>query len=466
MFKEDLQKECIDIDPQIMETLQWLLASDGATARERSRLFLLLDPEEDGQAEQLELKRRLTARKQVILFRQFEQVLAQKYKEELQEVSSQREGEQSPSPKLQSQLSPSPRIMSGFREAGEQVRQQLQMATRNPQAAFTDALVEVLVRTRLNKAKERAVQDHLDNETVRTLQKTFTQRTVEEIDTTEQEEGTDTGSTSELSSGRSQAETERKQKLSKLISAGPFVTLAFDVYDSGLVRVRMKNKKLQSLKRMSAFILFLGLLIFIAVFWLSLGTLELLLANFDSTGLPSAARLSHAIFFPPTECDASGPGGGVYLNQIYAVLMLAIWTPATCIGAVVLTLWVISLNLATALVADDIDDLIRELDPGCVAKYFAQEGASLENVANWKRKVELPGAMLVSTMEQLSSWGVAMGLAIISCACLSVGLLPTAVATRSHETMVVLVLIGTLLPALIVCELLSYSFLLYDEAIA
>jgi hypothetical protein len=74
-----------------------------------------------------------------------------------------------------------------------------------------------------------------------------------------------------------------------------------------------------------------------------------------------------------------------------------------------------------------------------------------ENEANWQRKVGIPFAFLVSAMQQLSMWGLAMSEATISCVFFSLGVLPTAVANESHGMIVALMLIATVLPAYIMC---------------
>ncbi len=491
LLEEDIATECLigDVDVPIRNTLQWLLTEFEDSSR--SRLFMLLQYErEEHEKVMQEIRSRLTARKRVTLLRQFEPELGQMYYEELRKLADAKGATRQDGDALNEENYPEPLHVEetlDFRSTGTHTTQRTTMRTVIGKVSAINAAKSALVRAHLKRARDQAVLENLKNHTERTFRKTFKKRTLHEH---EEEGHEEDGSEDERESARAlnrkdipaQTETDREQqaelkqdrekKFQRLMSAGPLVTLAFDMYESGLVRVRMNSQKLNGLRHMSAFILFLGLMILIAVFWLSLGTLELLVADFDSTGLASAARLSQAIFFPPTECDASGPAGGIYLNQIYAVLMLVIWTPATCIGAIVLPLWVISLLLATALVGDDIHDLMQELDPAHVAKLFAteradvdnaaahvaklfaKERADVDNAANWMRRVDLPGALLVSTMEQLSSWGVAMGLAIISCVCLSVGLLPTAVATRSYETMGLLVAIATLFPGTIVCELL------------
>lgn len=251
------------------------------------------------------------------------------------------------------------------------------------------------------------------------------------------------------------AEREREEKQRDVMETGPFTKLAFDRGPLGRERVKMKANKFNRLRCMTAFLMIIGLLLFCAVLLLSYGTWELRAAGFDSEHLPGVARLSQAMFFPPAECTASGPGSSNEYNQIYAVLLLVIWTPATCIGTIVFPLWVISLLLGTELASDDVYDVMRQLQPTNIKQNFASGGHDKEaidqNWKNWQRLVELPAAELVATMEYLSNWGVSMGFAIASCIAFSIGLLPTAVAMHSRGTMVVLIATATVLPGTIMC---------------
>jgi len=60
---------------------------------------------------------------------------------------------------------------------------------------------------------------------------------------------------------------------------------------------------------------------------------------------------------------------------------------------------------------------------------------------NWELDVALPGAMLVSTMEELSVWGPSMGFAFVGCICTALTLVPTAVAMESATMFAILVVI-------------------------
>lgn len=208
---------------------------------------------------------------------------------------------------------------------------------------------------------------------------------------------------------------------------------------------------------------------FVVVFWISMGIFDLATGDFklsaggNTTSMSTPARVTHRLFFASTDCNASGPGG-IY-NQILAVLMLAVWTPATCIGTISLCAWYISLFLATALAADDVDDLMTKLDPRDIEKSFGsvdkEAGEVPDNDVNryvvereitWRNNVQLPAALLVSTMEQLSLWGVSMAMAIGSCIALSIGLMPMAMAMGSTTGIVALIAVGTLLPGAMICE--------------
>lgn len=267
-----------------------------------------------------------------------------------------------------------------------------------------------------------------------------------------------------------QARTKKQQEdvREKLNEWGPFRELAFDVDENGYVRVRMKMSRLNNLHRMTRLIIFLGLVMFVVVFWISMGIFDLATGDFklsaggNTTSMSTPARVTNRLFFASTDCDASGPDG-IY-NQILAVLMLAVWTPATCIGTISLCAWYISLFLATALAADDVDDVMMKLDPRDIEKSFGsvdeEEGEMPDDDGNryveqeitWRNNVQLPAALLVSTMEQLSLWGVSMAMAMGSCIALSIGLMPMTMAMGSTKEIGALIAVGTLLPGAMICE--------------
>ena len=116
--------------------------------------------------------------------------------------------------------------------------------------------------------------------------------------------------------------------------------------------------------------------------------------------------------------------------------------PACALTALVWPAWLLSLQLGTILAKDDVDDLMKELGPQAARTlYIVDEGT-------WQRNVELPGAMLVPTLDRLSEWGPAMGMATIGCWSFTLGLLPTAVA-KEHTTLLVVLALIAILPVMI-----------------
>eukprot|EP01043_Picozoa_sp_COSAG02_P048861 COSAG02_NODE_4848_length_4907_cov_7.395383_2_plen_358_part_00 len=291
------------------------------------------------------------------------------------------------------------------------------------------------------------------------LTKTFKERVFN--DSNDDDEGENVRAKTEITETR--AEKERQRKQLDVIQTGPFTKLAFDRTDTGIERVKMKQGRLRRLRYLSAVTVCVGLMLFLSVLMISLGTWELLRADFDSTGLPWPARFSQSIFFPKPGCEASGLGEFTSYNKIYAALLLSIWTPATCIGTIVLPLWLISLLLGTELASDDVFDLIYELEPRYIKQHFSEQSdireesvqGNLEkrhrNMVNWQRKVEMPATELVATMECLNAWGLPMGFAIGSCMAFSLGILPTAVAMHSDELMMFLIATATVVPGIILC---------------
>ena len=74
----------------------------------------------------------------------------------------------------------------------------------------------------------------------------------------------------------------------------------------------------------------------------------------------------------------------------------------------------------------------------------ARDAAGSQGGTYDRHKIEIPGANLVVTMEQLSEWGPGMGVALVLCCGFSLGLIPSAVAYKS-------------LPMVLVC--VSFAFL-------
>ena len=93
-------------------------------------------------------------------------------------------------------------------------------------------------------------------------------------------------------------------------------------------------------------------------------------------------------------------------NKLYAVFLVVLWFPASFVAAVVWPAWMISLQLGTVLANDDVEDLMRTLQPKNVRTKFSTSDHST-NERNWQREVALPGALLVTMMAELSAWGPA-----------------------------------------------------------
>ena len=106
-----------------------------------------------------------------------------------------------------------------------------------------------------------------------------------------------------------------------------------------------------------------------------------------------------------------------------------------------------TLQLSVVLAADDVGDLMRALHPMTVESNF-KGPADSEGEANWHAKIQVPGAMLVSTMLELSEWGPSMGIALVSCTVTSLGLFPFSIAT-GHTSLLLSCVALQIIPLLI-----------------
>ena len=293
----------------------------------------------------------------------------------------------------------------------------------------------------------------------------------------------------------SDKEIERDD-LRRLEVKGPFQTLAFDGLDES-ERVMITRESETSLYRYRNFFAIpVGCTLFVLAAGLWYGMFELMSADFEMDEVSFLGEQAESLFFPSKGCIKDS------LLVIYGWLLMIVWMPAAIIGAVVWPLWLTSLQLGVALVADDVEDLMKELDPagpvipdphktkdgkdgkGKEGPMFQssdsvlntprpstplkdlteeqrlerqesrQAAARARNRENQRRKrkeeldeqkweiqVALPGAMLVSTMEELSVWGPSMGFAFVGCICTALTLVPTAVAMESATMFAILVVI-------------------------
>ena len=95
------------------------------------------------------------------------------------------------------------------------------------------------------------------------------------------------------------------------------------------------------------------------------------------------------------------------VNHLYGWLLIILWLPSCVVASIVWPLWMISLQLGTVLANDDVEDLMKKLEPGNVRESYSTPTDPRANERNWQREVALPGAMLVSMMAELSNWGLA-----------------------------------------------------------
>ena len=320
--------------------------------------------------------------------------------------------------------------------------------------------------------------------------------------------------------------------LRRVHERGPFETLAFDGLDE-LDRVEITQEARTGLYRYITFIAIpLGCVLFVLPAGLWYGMFELYHADFEVDEVSFLGEQAESLFFPSKGCIKDS------LLVVYAWLLMIVWMPAAIIGAVVWPLWLVSLQLGVVLVADDVEDLMKTLNPagkvipdadeqkkaeenshgedgedrGRVALgKFTSEDSMLDSTPSlydvdggdgesdedqmsqpkeasaatprtarrqekkkekkekkaatqkanqkqreeqrerkrreqlkedsWELDVALPGAMLVSTMEELSAWGPSMGFAFVGCICTALTLVPTAVAMESATMFAILVVI-------------------------
>ena len=95
------------------------------------------------------------------------------------------------------------------------------------------------------------------------------------------------------------------------------------------------------------------------------------------------------------------------VNHVYGCLLITFWLPSCIVASIVWPMWMISLQLGTVLANDDVEDLMKKLEPGNVRESYSTPTDPRANERNWQREVALPGAMLVSMMAELSNWGLA-----------------------------------------------------------
>lgn len=85
---------------------------------------------------------------------------------------------------------------------------------------------------------------------------------------------------------------------------------------------------------------------------------------------------------------------------------------------------------------DDVDDILKEMGPKA-----AKEKYSIDETM-WKLNIQVPACLVVGTMNQLSTWGFAMGISTIGCWSFVLGLMPRAASAQHTGLNIALVVIA------------------------
>jgi hypothetical protein len=210
---------------------------------------------------------------------------------------------------------------------------------------------------------------------------------------------------------------------------GPLSLLSF-AGGLDLERVMLRPDEDASVHQWRNFLGLLGIGLIVAAVMMASGVVELLLSDFDRSELSVVGGVANQMFFPDDGCVSNTT------LRMYGYTLLVLWVPAAIVSAVVWPLWLLSLQLGVVLANDNVEDLMRDCGPDDVKQYLEDgKGQKL-----WKRQVELPAAMLVSSLEELSAWGPAMFASTIGCWGFTIFMLPMAAATDSLALWAMLVM--------------------------
>ena len=225
-------------------------------------------------------------------------------------------------------------------------------------------------------------------------------------------------------------EREKRKERERQAALGPFVNLAFD---RGLKRVKITPTNYNHLIWSRAACVIIWLMFFVTAIGSFIGVVDLMRADFElnSGQIGFVGRKVDDMFFPAKGCVSDTT------NHIYAVLILILWVPSCLVASLVWPIWLLSLFLGTVLANDDVEDLMKELQPATVKAQALLDISQEKKEEHWQKKAALPGAMLVATMDQLTAWGTGMGHALVGCVGFSLGLVPTAVASHSLSMSVI-----------------------------
>jgi hypothetical protein len=145
--------------------------------------------------------------------------------------------------------------------------------------------------------------------------------------------------------------------------------------------------------------------------------------DFNRSAISAPAAFVDTLFFPRDGCISD------WTRNAYAYALLILWVPACALFAFVYPAWQMSLQLAVTLAADNVDDLMKDLGPVVAQDYVGEYGS--EGEKRWRHQVERPGAMLVTTLEELSAWETAMGASVLGFWTFALCLVPTSIAAHN-----------------------------------
>ena len=239
---------------------------------------------------------------------------------------------------------------------------------------------------------------------------------------------------------------------------GAFCSLSF-CGGLGLNRQKIRGRNLKVLKAQMWIDVALGVVLLIGATLLSAGVIEMIVADVLYDGLN--ADCENCTFAEPTHFLLHHEDGCVS-HTTYAVhitLTAVVLLPALFIAALLWPLWLLSLQLGVVFASQDVHALLRELRPHNLRLWQEEShnarlatGPISAGEVMFQTQISLPATMLVSTMEQLSTWGRSLGVTIIGCCLFTVGLIPWAVHYGWHAAVTMVLVAVATLPVLVALE--------------
>jgi hypothetical protein len=217
---------------------------------------------------------------------------------------------------------------------------------------------------------------------------------------------------------------------------GPFVTLAFVGATAGGIngRVFVGTSHHTKLRRWMWSMIAFGLFLLYAMLMISTGFVSIAKSRRDGTeegvwheGADTISLQVANLIFPEQGC------AGHDFEAAYLILLLSSFVPAGCIAAVVIPVWILTLQVGTVLAADSVCDMMEQLDPQLVEVEYCLSEHNNQGRANWTKKVRIPGGLLVTRMRELCSWNTSMSCMIVGNTIFTVGLYPYAIVNGYNQ---------------------------------